>query len=325
MEVSVIINTFNNENSIQRCIQSVVNQTFVDFECVVIDDCSLDKTFLVCDNIIGKDNRFRIIQNETNLGCSLSRKIGLEHTEGRYVVFIDGDDRMERDYLEKMYGKAILDNADLVYCDYYEEAGAVVRHMPQHIDKKTKVQIIAAMASYDPLLVSSLWNKLIRRDLLLKTEFPTERYGEDMYISLQLAYYSVKTSYVPDALYHYWVNNSGSMCNNPERESERRLAMYDICKKILIFLETHYDSNELFEPYLSIRMNKTALRIFSDSVLRNKRDAFALYPSAVKYLFRKEVGDKLVTKLCFLMAMLYKLAIRHIQSGLQVFRAAVAQ
>lgn len=299
MDVSVIINTFNNENSIQRCLHSVVYQTFTEFECVVVDDCSLDKTCSVCECIIKKDNRFRIIRNKVNLGCSLSRKIGLEHSEGRYVVFIDGDDWMECDYLEKLYGKAILDNADLVYCDYYEEDGVIVRHIPQNIEKKTKVQIIAAMASYDPFTVSSLWNKLVRRDLIVKTEFPKERYGEDMYISLQLAHYSVSSSYVSEALYHYWINNSGSMCNNPEMESERRLAMYDICEKILRFLEAHYSNKDQFEPYLSIRMNKTALRIYEDSILRKKRNAFALYPPAQKYIFRKEVHFSLFTKVSF--------------------------
>lgn len=297
MEVSIIINTFNNESTIKRCLKSVVGQSLTDFECIVIDDCSFDQTRAICDGFIVIDKRIRVVHNQTNMGCSLTRKIGLEYSRGKYVVFIDGDDWMEFDYLEKMLEKAKKEDADLVYCDYYEEDGKTERYMPQNIDKKTKTQIIAAMASYDPFLISSLWNKLIRRDLVLKVVFPEERYGEDMYISLQLAYYSTKSSCLSDPLYHYWVNNSNSICNNKAKEAERRLAMYDICKKILVFLDIHYTDNTVFEPFLSIRMNKTSLRIFSDPVLRKKRDAFVLYPPAIKYLFRKEVQCDFVTKI----------------------------
>lgn len=302
MEISVIVNSFNNEKTIGRCLHSVVAQTFSDFECIVIDDCSLDHTYAVCESFVKNDNRIVLVRNENNIGCSLTRKRGFEHSQGKHVVFIDGDDWLESDFLERLVGLANAENADLVYCDYFEEDGLITKTMQQNVDSKTKTQIIAAMASYDPMLVSSLWNKLIKRELVNKAEFPDVKYGEDMYISLQLAYYSKKSVYVPLPLYHYWVNNIESMCNNKEKESERRLAMYDVCEKILSFLSTHYLSNNLFEPMLSIRMNKTSLRIFEDKDLRSKRDAFSLYPPAIKHLFRKEVQFDLSKKLVFLFA-----------------------
>lgn len=306
MKISVIVNTYNSETALKRCLNSVVKQSYSDFECLVVDDCSSDQSRKTIQEYQKIDGRISFYRNKTNLGCSLSRKVGLEKSSGEYVVFIDGDDWLESDFLEKMLRKATTENADLVICDYYEENGLTSKYMPQHIDKVTKNQLIAAMASYNPLLVSSLWNKLIKRDLIYKVVIPEERYGEDMYISLQLVYYSTKTAYQPYPLYHYWVNNNVSICNNPEWEAKRRLAMYDICKKILTFLAQHFPSNDLFEPYLSIRMNKTALRIFEDSSLRKKRDAFALYPPAIRYIFRKEIPYSIFKKVRFLVRYYFK-------------------
>lgn len=302
MKVSVVVNVFNNEKTIERCLNSIVVQSFVNFECIIVDDCSSDHTCAVCEHYVKGDSRFILIRNTRNLGCSLTRKQGLEHSRGKYLIFVDADDWLEYDFLEKLLDLADADNADLVYCDYYEEDDGESKNMQQNVDQKTKTQIIAAMASYDPMLVSSLWNKLIRRDLVDKVVFPDVRYGEDMFISLQLAFYSQKSSYLPIPLYHYWVNNDLSMCNNKKNESVRRLAMYDICEIILSFLGVYYSDKTVFEPMLSIRMNKTSLRIFEDRDLRRKRNAFSLYPPAIKYLFRKEVHFSLTTKLFYLSA-----------------------
>ena len=301
MEISVIINTFNNDKWIERCLQSVINQSYADFECIIVDDCSLDNTFELCNSIRQQDSRIQLFRNNNNIGCSLTRKVGYTHSSGDYILFIDGDDWLEDDFIMKMISQAKKDNVDLVYCDYYEEDGLQAKIMSQNINAKNNNQIIAAMASYDSYLVSSLWNKLIRRDLVSQIVFPPERYGEDMYVSLQLAYYSKKHSYIPEALYHYWVNNKDSICNDRNKETERRLAMYDICTKILVFLKTHFQTNIQFEPYLSIRMNKTAIRIFEYSELRRRRNAYSLYPPAIKYIFRKEININILIRLKYIL------------------------
>ena len=305
MKLSIILNTFNSERTIERCLRSIQNQSYGDFECVIVDDCSTDKTKEVCKEYSITDQRFHIISNEINFGCSLSRAIGFNHSSGKYLVFVDSDDWMECDYLKLMLSCAKNNDADLVYCDYFEEDGKSVLYMRQDIDQKANIQIIAAMASYDPFTVSSMWNKLIRRDLISRIVFPKERYGEDMYISLQLAYYSKKSAYVPKSLYHYWVNNHESLCNHEEKEYERRLSHYDICKKILLFLGSHYSDLSQFEPMLSIRMNKTSLRVFEDPILRKQRDAFALYPPSIKFIFRKEVPFGIFTKVIYLLSAVY--------------------
>ncbi len=301
MIISVILNTFNNSNTILRCLNSVINQTFKSFECVVVDDCSTDDTVKKVVQVIEKDSRFSLFKNNKNWGCSLSRKAGFHRSTGDYLLFIDGDDWLENDCLTRLFNKAKTESADIVFCDYYEEREEESKLMPQNIDLKNKNQIVAAMASYDPYLVSSLWNKLIRRDVIAKVDFPQERYGEDMYISLQLVYYSYKYAYVNYPLYHYWVDNIVSLSNNKRKDQMRRLAMYDICQKILRFLSTYYPTNEPFEPLLSIRVCKTALRIFEDSDLRSRRDALMLYPPAFRYLFRREVNVCLKTKIQFLL------------------------
>lgn len=298
MDVSVIVNAYNCEQWIIRCLNSIRNQSLCDFECIIIDDCSQDNTYLICEKIREQDSRIQLYRNEENIGCSLTRKKGYDIAIGEYVLFVDCDDWLEPTLLEELVFEAKKKNSDLVFCDYYEEDGITQRNMVQNINSKTKNTIIKSIISYDPYLVSSLWNKLIRKDLLDKIEFPNIRYGEDMNISLQLFYFSQKYTYVSKALYHYWVNNSSSMCNEESMEFNRRICMYDICKMNVAFLQQHFSNIEQFDPQLSIRIIKTAIRVFEEKELRKLRNVATLYPPAFRYLFRQEINKSNIIKIC---------------------------
>lgn len=103
--ISIIIPVYNSERFLHRCLNSVVNQTYKDFEVILVDDGSHDESGVICDEYAAKDNRFRIFHNP-NGGPSKARNFGLEHSAGNYLLFIDSDDWLEEDALAT-YSKAL--------------------------------------------------------------------------------------------------------------------------------------------------------------------------------------------------------------------------
>ena len=90
-KISIIIPVYNSGKTLRRCVDSVISQTLIDFECIMIDDGSTDESGGICDDYVGRDSRFRVFHKD-NGGVSSARNVGLENMKGEYVVFIDSDD-----------------------------------------------------------------------------------------------------------------------------------------------------------------------------------------------------------------------------------------
>jgi len=112
--ITVIIPVYNAEKYISKCLESVINQTFKDFEVLCINDCSKDSSLKILEEYSKKDKRINIINNEKNLGAALTRNKGIESAKGEYIYFLDADDYIDEDYLEKMVEKIEKENADIV-------------------------------------------------------------------------------------------------------------------------------------------------------------------------------------------------------------------
>ena len=106
--ISIIIPVYNTEKYLRRCIESVLSQSFTDFELILVDDGSKDSSPQICDEYASQDKRVRVI-HKVNGGVSAARNDGLDIAKGEYVTFIDSDDWVEREYLQSLYDKRSLD------------------------------------------------------------------------------------------------------------------------------------------------------------------------------------------------------------------------
>lgn len=306
LKVSIIVAIYNASCYLPKCIESIINQSYTNIECILVDDSSTDNSSEICNEYSNKDNRIIYIQNKQNIGCPQSRKVGFENSSGSYILFIDSDDWLEPTMVYDMLSLLAKKSYDIIFCDYFEDYKEKQIYQKQEFKEKTKFEIIKSMATYDPTLITSLWNKLIKRELLYHIVFPHENYAEDMYISTQLIYYSDSLGYINRPLYHY-VFNDNSLCNSYGYNKRRILEHYDICVKIVDFLKNKYCNNLcLFEPELSIRINKAKIRIFINKDLRNQRDILKLYPESNNHIFNQNVPFHIIIKLRYYFYMLYK-------------------
>ena len=115
--ITIIIPVYNGEKNIERCLKSIQEQTFIDFEAIIINDGSIDNTEYFVKRIIKNDKRFKLISLK-NCGVSNARNQGLNKAKGNYVMFVDSDDWLEKNALQVLYDKMIKNKCDVVKCGY---------------------------------------------------------------------------------------------------------------------------------------------------------------------------------------------------------------
>ena len=202
MEISIILPVYNSENDIEDCISSVLTQSMTDFELIVVDDGSTDNSPSVLDKIAQKDNRIRVI-HQKNSGVSAARNAGIDAALGKYLTFIDSDDRYKSDYLQKLYGFAVSRNADMVCCGFENTKGVVL----SSIDYREYANRSRLLMDYQYLLNSRYlnvpWNKMYKKEKII-TRFPINiSLGEDLIFNLEVLQGCKNVVVIPDSLYIY--------------------------------------------------------------------------------------------------------------------------
>jgi len=212
-KVSVIVIVYNAVGLIPRCIDSILAQSFRDFELIVVDDGSTDGTDAVIDRYALSDGRIKPL-HQRNMGVAAARQAGLDLASGDYSIFVDADDWIEPDMLESMYDRAVDDCAGMVFCDYVEENGLGTFYRRQQPTSSDSAKVLEQMLVS---LHGGMVNKLIDNDLYKRSGFrfiPGLNYCEDECMIIRLLSLGCRVSYVGKAFYHYDKNsNAGSISN----------------------------------------------------------------------------------------------------------------
>ena len=200
-KVSVIIPAYNAEQYLARCLDSVVVQTMPDFECIIVDDGSTDKTGVIADSYAKKDARFQVI-HQSNGGVAVARQRGIDTASGIYTIQFDADDWVEANILDEMLLEAKKTDADIVICDINVITPLEdITYSQKPISSDS--QVVLGLIMHE--LHCSLCNKLIKRECYTKfnIRFPVAKLSEDQYILLCLLSHPIKIGYTCNTLYHY--------------------------------------------------------------------------------------------------------------------------
>ena len=191
------------EKLMRKCLDSILAQTFQDYECLLIDDGSKDGSSAICDEYAAKDDRFKAF-HKSNGGLSDARNYGLARAQGEYTIFFDPDDWVDEDCLKDLYAKAVETNADMVICDYYNEDEYRSKYCKQEPTSLKSEDVLRDVITGN--LYGFTWNKLLKRDLYSRfdLQYTIGMYGcEDQYTMCELLKNSILVVYIPNAYYHY--------------------------------------------------------------------------------------------------------------------------
>lgn len=275
-KISVIIPVYNVENYLDKCLSSVINQTYKNLEIICINDCSTDNSLDILKLYAEEDKRIKIIDRKTNGGLSVARNSGLEVATGDYVYFIDSDDYIDNNYLEKMLEIAIENNVDVVLNTN------IIAHKGNlefsHLADKTYSNVVDSFIDAKKAILNIVWNTwahLWNKSFLdeISAKFPEGCIIEDQYFQA-ITYIHLDKIYVTKAgTYHYTIRDTsimGKLNNN----------VFYAHLKIL---------NKIFDYYMEKNLQDKLqnVRLITNSLFpQNSQDKYNQFIALRKYFSR---------------------------------------
>lgn len=235
--ISVIVPVYNVEKYLDKCIQSIVNQTYKNIEVILVDDGSYDKCGEMCDEWATRDSRITVIHKD-NGGLSDARNFGIDIAKGELLAFIDSDDYIEKKYLENLYNLLIDNDADISTCKpsiFFENEvnSTVYRNL-----KNNDVVVLSAKDAliemlYERTLTNSAWGKLYKKELFEGIRYPKGKLYEDMFTTYKVIMKSNRVACSSAELYHYLIRKSSILGTiNTEKQKD----MLDAANEILDYV-----------------------------------------------------------------------------------------
>lgn len=282
--VSVVLPIYNVEKYLNRCVKSVINQSYKNLEIILVDDGSPDNCSVLCDEWAKKDNRIKVVHKK-NAGLGYARNTGIENATGEYICFFDSDDYIALDTIEKAYNLATQEKTDIVvfgFCNV-KANGATGKAVIPHTEKTTfsgkEVQDVFLANLIGPDVKNgkqtdlwmSAWACLYSLEMIQKAtwRFVSEReiISEDIYSLLGLYKYVNRVSVLSEALYFY-CENAGSLTHTYKKDRYNKIKnFYEACYQLAE--KNNYSDNvkdRLSYPYLSNTIAAMKMIVGSDQV-----------------------------------------------------------
>lgn len=251
---SFIVPVYNVEKYLPECIESILNQSFTDYEIILIDDGSTDNSLEVCRYYQKKDNRIKVV-TKPNAGLSHTRNTGLNIAMGKYIFFLDSDDHLEKQgtCLGEIHAHLLESGADIFMFDLIRfsvnESGKYCLH--DNFPRKEIFFIDDITEIFDKkIYITSACNKIIKKSLIdsKKLRFPEGILSEDFSWCGELLKYSLVMQYINMEVYFYRQNRSGSIMSEVSKKH-----IMDIYKQLIEFSDDFNDgANEYLKNYLSL-------------------------------------------------------------------------
>lgn len=292
MKISIIVPVYNTEKYLHKCIDSILNQTFEDFELILVDDGSTDSSGAICDEYAKKDERIVVIHKE-NGGVSKARNVALDTAKGEYIGFVDSDDTINERMLEVLYNNLIESNAQVSVCgfDYVVEGrqSSFKKHKNKKRVFKSKKAIKIVMRGKP--FAGHLCNKLFKADLFEKVRLNEKIYiYEDMLAVVELLARADSVVYDSTPLYNYFLH-SASACHSGL--NERYITANDACLKIKDFLLRNNYKN--MKSWAATKIIKCNLDILSK--MANDKESQNRYLNFVKANIKQYINFSSFSKL----------------------------
>ena len=317
--ISIIVPVYNVETYLDRCMESILKQTYKQLEIILVDDGSTDSSGKKCDDYAKMDSRIKVIHKQ-NGGLSDARNAGLKLATGAYIGYVDSDDWIEPDMYERLYNACVENCAELAVCRYFceyqdrTEAGGTDRIVPLTRDELLKIYI----SGHDEYVIyNSVWSKLFKRELVADLVFPKGRNSEDIMYTTRAFCRLGKAVYIDKCLYHYVLDREGSIMNASRGERmfrdeipfwrEHIDCIRECVSPQMADLARYYFQRRLLFYYIDARNRKqeeVAARLV-DEIKKDKSETDRVYASGIVTR-----GDRMRRKLFLISPSVYAQVVR---------------
>ena len=255
-KVSIIVPVYEVEDYIGKCIKSLLEQTYKDFEVLVVNDGTKDNSIKIANEIVKDDHRFIFLDKE-NGGLSDARNFGIKQAKGEYLSFLDSDDYFDKEFLTKMINKITSDKADIVICDV-----ALVDEKYHLIREQKNIYshpIEGKKAMFDISILNMAQNKLYKKKLFDEIQYPIGYYYEDRATTYKLFFKAKTISFLNESLFYYLQRNNSITRGLNQQKLDDPL-------KILAEIETFFKKHKIYDEYRYKFIQNYLLTILSSSV-----------------------------------------------------------
>lgn len=256
--LSIIVPVYNVEKYLEECLDSILAQTFTDYELILVDDGSTDSSGEICEHYREKSSIIKVLHKE-NGGLVSARKAGVSIAEGEYIGYVDADDRIEPSMYQKLCDEATKDSADIVICDVWQWDGErktrIVQNLPggffskEQLEQEIYPNMLYAGHYYQFGFLPAVWNKIYKSEVLKRNQMLVDeriRIGEDAACSYMCILEAKKVSYIKNEYEYYYRINRNSMCQN---WTNRNISSASILLDYLYERLTENDNVNMMEQY----------------------------------------------------------------------------
>ena len=281
IEISCVVPVYNGERFLLRCVDSILKQSFDNFELLLIDDGSDDGSWALCEKLVNQDSRVKAFRQK-NQGVSATRNIGLQKAIGKYICFVDCDDWVESEYLSLLYKSIVEADYDCARCNHVE-------HFADHQENKYYSPETDSVGNINRLMVDELpgmvWSRLFKRDFLLKNKITFDEnigYGEDAIFVARVYMATDRIVSLEKELYHYNRCNEFSAIGKMDIEKERLFALSNRTLEQLLLSHNLHDSLK----YLNDRKASRVCKAVGSLSLKDFGGVFSLYENLHGFYYR---------------------------------------
>lgn len=245
-KISVIVPIYNVEQYLKRCVDSILNQSFVDFDILLVDDGSTDTSGEICDSFSENDSRVHVI-HKNNGGSSEARNVGLDwvmqNSNSEWIAFIDSDDYVHHNYLSSLYSAVKESGHELSVCRYQNNQ----EDMFIECEKATNYRTVNVEEFYCDDIVNAivLWGKLFRKVDFINLRFPVGKVIDDEFVTYQILFKKISIALIDEPLYIYCINSESIM--HSKWDTRKLEAGEAIKAKLAFFHEKGYNRAYLCE------------------------------------------------------------------------------
>jgi len=208
--ISIVLPVYNVEDTITTCINSILHQTFSDWECIIVNDGSTDNSAAICKELIKHNDQFKYF-DQKNAGLSAARNLAMRYASGEYVAFVDSDDWILPNYLERLHNLMMNMNADIVKCDYHR--GQIDKSKNEIVIKEYTGRAFTEELLPDKI-GSQLWQYLYKKELWDGIVSPIGRYAQDMMILHIVTDRAKRIITTNEKLYFYFSDRQNNTSNS---------------------------------------------------------------------------------------------------------------